>query len=167
MNNRLLSTRTIVFGLAVIGIAAILVVVLSSQPATRPAAVTTPAQSATRVPPGVKPNFTPGPDDPAIYFFEPEDGDQVSSPVYMRIGVQNFNVNNGKVYAHLSIDVPCAAPGERVPTDDSHRFFDKAAFDMNVELSKGAHRLCLQATDKDGVAFDLPGLIEVIDVTVQ
>jgi hypothetical protein len=164
--------RAIIF----IGLLVIIVVIIialtnpaaAPGPAPAPGPTRPPGSGATSVPKPLppKPNVTPGPDDPTLFFFEPEDGDTTDNPVYVRIGNANLGSTTGPVVAHLLIDTGCVTPGQIIPTDDAHLRFDKGQIDRRVELTAGQHRLCLEASDENNIALDGPGMVQVIDINV-
>ncbi len=129
-----------------------------------------PAQpTATSLPPDQlpRPNTTPGPDDPQIYLFEPQDGDLVTSPVLVRYGVSGFDADSSRYQIMLIVDRPCVTPGQAVAADDFHRPFKLRTVTQKIELPAGPHRLCLQALDQSGQPVDGPGMTFVVDITVQ
>ena len=97
---------------------------------------------------GVKPNYTPGPDDPQIFFLEPLDGDVVQDTVSVRFGVSHLDLKDKRVY--LTIDGACAAAGESLTVDDQHLAYEQDRSSLAVALSAGPHRLCVQVTDNKG-----------------
>jgi hypothetical protein len=114
---------------------------------------------------GVKPDYTPGPDEPHIFFMEPLDSDTVSTSTSIRFGVSRLDLNGKRVY--LIIDQPCAAPGETLTVDEHHLAYERDRSDVPVDLSVGPHRLCLQTTDNKGVALNGLGMFQVIDIIAE
>lgn len=170
--NRATQRAIIFIGLLVI---IVVIIIALTNPAAAPGPAPAPgptkplgpgATSAPRpLPP--KPNVTPGPNDPTLYFFEPQDGDTTdNNPVYVRIGNANLGGIVGPVVAHLLIDTGCVTPGQIIPTDDAHLRFDKGQYDREVALTAGAHQLCLQASDENNIALEGPGMVQVIDINV-
>ena len=112
-----------------------------------------------------KPNYTPGPDDPHIFFLEPLDGDSVSDTVAVRFGVSRLDLADKRVF--VVVDQACVTAGGAMPTDAQHLAYKQGLSSMALELSAGQHRLCLQVTDNAGTVLDGPGMLQVIDITVE
>ncbi len=121
--------------------------------------------SAPNGPQAVKPNYTPSPDEPHVFFLEPLDGDSVPTSANIQFGVSHLDLKNKRVY--LIVDRACAAPGGTITTDAQHLLFEGNSANLSIDLNAGPHRLCLQVADNKGVALDGPGMLEVIDVTSE
>jgi len=86
----------------------------------------------------------------AVYFKGLDDGDTVSSPVTVKMGVCGMDVQKaGDVvedagHHHLIIDGNCIAKGESVPKDTTHRHFGKGQTETVLNLESGEHTLALQ-----------------------
>jgi hypothetical protein len=148
----------LVLALAVIGCAG---------PAPAPIQLGPSAPNAPQAPSsaGVSPDYTPGPDDPHIFFLEPLDGDSVPTSLGVRFGVSRLDLEGKRVY--LTIDQACTAVGESLTVDEQHLAYEQDRSSLAVELSVGPHRLCLQVTDNKGVVLDGPGMLQVIDITAE
>lgn len=112
-----------------------------------------------------KPSYTPGPDDPAIFFLEPIEGDSVSSPMPVRFGVSRLDLADKQIF--LVIDQACVAAGGVMTPDAQHLVYKQGRSSLALELSAGQHRLCLQVADNSGVVLDGPGMLQVIDIIVE
>jgi hypothetical protein len=113
----------------------------------------------------IKPNYTPGPDDPRIFFLDPLDGDTMSTSSSIRFGVSRLDLTGKQVF--LTIDRACAAAGEALTVDERHLAYERDQSSLPVDLTAGQHRLCLQVADNTGIALDGPGMLQVIDITAE
>jgi hypothetical protein len=112
-------------------------------------------------------NVEVGPNDPQIFMLEPQDGSQVSSPIYLRIGVSNFPIPISSVGIHVAIDTGCAPAGEKIPQDAQHVSLPVGTLENSrFELPLGQHRLCIQAASQDDIALEGPGMSRVIDLEI-
>lgn len=112
-----------------------------------------------------KPNYTPSPDEPHIFFIEPLDGDSVSGSMAVRFGVSQLDLTGKQVF--LSVDLACAAPGEKLTEDAQHIAYKQGRDRLALQIGPGQHRLCLQVANNSGIALDGPGMIQVIDIVVE
>ena len=112
-----------------------------------------------------KPNYTPSPNEPYIFFLEPLDGDSVSGSMAVRFGVSRLDLTGKRVF--LVVDQACATPGETLTEDAQHLAYKQGQSSLGVALRPGPHRLCLQVADSAGAALDDPGMLQVIDITVE
>jgi hypothetical protein len=108
-----------------------------------------------------------------VYFTNISEGDTVASPVTLQWAAEGFTiepageVKDGAGHLHLMVDVPCVAAGDTVPADDNHLHFGKAQLETSLDLTPGAHSLCLQAADGVHTALPGDGATEVIEITVR
>ena len=85
-----------------------------------------------------------------VYFKNINDGDTVSSPLKVEMGVRGMEVeaagkvNDKKGHHHLIIDKGFIASGEVIPADEQHLHYGKGQVEATVELSPGEHTLTLQ-----------------------
>lgn len=89
-----------------------------------------------------------------VYFKNLKDGETVSSPVKVEMGVDSMKVEPiGQVVAgtghfHIIIDAESHVPeGQMVPNDSTHLHFGKGQIETEVPLSPGKHKLTLQFAD--------------------
>jgi len=86
----------------------------------------------------------------AVYFKGISDGDTVSSPLKISMGVCGMDVRKaGEVvedtgHHHLIIDGDCIAKDETVPKDATHKHFGKGQTETTLNLTPGEHTLSLQ-----------------------
>ena len=135
------------------------------QPPSGPNTPTANAPSARGTP--EKNNVEVGPNDPKIFMLEPQDNSRLSSPIFLRIGVANFPIPVSSMKIHVAVDATCAQPGAAVPEDAQHvslplGVLENSRFDLPV----GQHRLCIQASTRDNIALDGPGMARVIDLDI-
>lgn len=102
---------------------------------------------------------------------EPADGATVTSPVTVRMAASGVAIepaaegvkpNSG--HFHIIVDGECLAAGEVIPADATHLHFGQAQTEVEVPLSSGPHRLCVQVADAAHVATDLT---QVVAITVS
>ncbi len=115
-----------------------------------------------------KNNVEVGPNEAQIFMQEPEDGDGVDSPFYLRVGVANFKIPLNYVTIHIAIDAQCTPAGGTIPEDERHVSLPMGKFDNpRFALPLGQHRLCIQAANQDNIALEGPGMTRVIDLNVE
>ena len=101
--------------------------------------------------------IAPLPDVPAgakVFFKNLKDGQTVSSPVKVEMGVEGIKLDTagaivaGSGHHHLLIDAGDSIPaGQVVPKDSTHLHFGKAQSVAEVKLTPGEHTLTLQYAD--------------------
>jgi hypothetical protein len=86
----------------------------------------------------------------AVYFKGIDDGDVVSSPLTVKMGVCGMDIQKagdvveGTGHHHLIIDGDCIAKGETVPKDANNKHFGKGQTETALNLEPGDHTLTLQ-----------------------
>jgi hypothetical protein len=86
-------------------------------------------------------------------FISPKDGDTVSSPLSIQMGITGMKVHQagdiieGTGHHHLIIDGAYIPENEVVPADNQHIHFGKGQTDTMVKLKPGKHTLTLQFAD--------------------
>lgn len=127
-------------------------------------AVNGPAPSST----AEKINVEVGPNDPQILVLEPQDGSVMDSPIFLRVGVSNFVIPINSLKIHVAIDAACTPAGQVIPEDAQHVSLPQGVLENSrFDLPLGQHRLCLQASNRDSIALEGPGMTRVIDVAIQ
>ena len=101
--------------------------------------------------------ITPLPEVPAgakIYFKNLKDGQTVTSPVKVEMGMDGLKVDTAGVivagagHHHLLVDAGDSIPaGTIVPKDSTHIHFGKGQTSTEVKLAPGEHKLTLQFAD--------------------
>ncbi|WP_232507754.1 DUF4399 domain-containing protein [Ghiorsea bivora] len=86
-------------------------------------------------------------------FISPKDGDTVSSPLLVKMGIKGMRVHKageiieGTGHHHLIIDGAYIPENEVVPADDKHIHFGKGQTETTIKLKPGKHTLTLQFAD--------------------
>ena len=109
--------------------------------------------------------------EPEVYFILPRDGDTVSSPVKVTMGVRGMEVepagqvNEGKGHHHLVINGSYIEKGTVVPADSTHIHYGKGQTEVELELPPGNHSLTMQFADGVHVSYGEP-MSSTIQITV-
>ena len=112
-------------------------------------------------------NVEVGPDEPQIFMLEPEDGDALNSPFFLRIGAANLQVPLLSASVRISLNAPCLAAGETFTEDEQHFSLPVGEWsEPRFTLPAGKYRLCIQVSDSQDVILEGPGLTRIIDVEV-
>ena len=88
-----------------------------------------------------------------VYFVSLKDGDQVTSPVKVEMGVEGMDIEPagepavGKGHHHILIQKEYIDKGVVVPTDSMHLHFGLGQTEAEVELPPGTYTLSLQFAD--------------------
>ena len=93
--------------------------------------------------------------DPAerVFFVEPKDGAEVTSPVKVVMGVEGMTIKpSGGVVAgtghhHILINKGAMRGGKVIPTDATHVHFGKGQTEASLELAPGDYTLTMQFAD--------------------
>jgi hypothetical protein len=99
------------------------------------------------------PEMPATPDNARVFFANLEDGDVVTSPVYIEFGVEGIEVepagpiNEGFGHHHILINETPAPYGEAVAADDTHIHFGGGQTSDTLDLPAGEHTLVLQFAD--------------------
>ena len=116
---------------------------------------------------------TPSPDGAKVYFIEPVDGAEVSSPVTVRFGLSGMGVAPAGVekaktgHHHLIIDQKLEDYESPIPADDNHKHFGGGQTETSIELAPGKHTLQLILGDQNHIPHAPPVESEVITITVK
>lgn len=116
---------------------------------------------------------TASPEGAEVYFIEPNDGAEVSSPVTVRFGLSGMGVAPAGVekaktgHHHLLIDTKLEDYTAPVPADDNHKHFGGGQTETKVELAPGTHTLQLLLGDHNHIPHSPPVESEVITITVK
>lgn len=106
-----------------------------------------------------------------VFFSEPKDGAEVTSPVKLVFGVEGMEVrpagelheNTG--HHHVIIGPAGIAEGEAVPKDEKHIHFGKGQTEAEIELPPGEHKLTMQFADGNHMSYG-EVMAETITITV-
>ncbi|RCX32188.1 DUF4399 domain-containing protein [Thioalbus denitrificans] len=116
---------------------------------------------------------TPAPEGAAVYFIEPADGAEVTSPVTVKFGLKGMGVAPAGVekaatgHHHLIIDADPPPAGQPVPSNDNYRHFGGGQTEVSLDLAPGTHTLQLIMGDMAHIPHDPPVMSERITITVQ
>ena len=112
---------------------------------------------------------------PRVFFTNVEDGDEVTSPVLLTFGVENFTivpatdppeVQEGMGHHHLGINTHCLPSGEVIEKADPWIHFGDGSATIDVQLPPGPAHLALQIGDGEHRTLADEGLCAMIDLTV-
>jgi hypothetical protein len=116
---------------------------------------------------------TPAPENAAVYFVTPLDGDIVSSPVTVRFGLEGLGVapagveREGTGHHHLLVDLDeLPALDQPIPADKHHIHFGGGQTQTTLELAPGEHTLQLLVGDHMHVPHEPPVTSRKITITV-
>jgi len=116
---------------------------------------------------------TPAPAGAKAYIISPKDGDIVSSPVTVKMGLKGMGIAPAGVekkntgHHHLLIDVPLPDLNKPVPKDAQHRHFGGGQTEVQIELMPGTHHLQLLLGDYAHIPHQPPIFSEVVTITVE
>ncbi len=88
-----------------------------------------------------------------VFFSEPKDGAEFTGPVKVVLGVEGIAIKpagevvEGTGHHHILINKGFIAPGQVIPTDNTHRHFGKGQTEASLDLPPGDYRLTLQFAD--------------------
>jgi pyruvate/2-oxoglutarate dehydrogenase complex dihydrolipoamide acyltransferase (E2) component len=115
---------------------------------------------------------TPAPDGARVFFVSPSDGDTVTSPLHIVMGVEGIAikpagaVETGSGHHHIIIGPAGIPEGQVVPADETHIHFGKGQTEADVELEPGEHKLTLQFANGAHTSYG-EVLASTITVTVE
>ena len=99
-------------------------------------------------------------DPPAVRFAEPADGAEVTSPVRIRLAVENLQIVPAgeqvpaSGHHHILVDVDAPAPGTPIPSIDGHFHYGQAQTEFEIEMTSGEHRLIALVGDFAHIPLD-------------
>ncbi len=85
-----------------------------------------------------------------VFFKNLKNGDTVSSPVKVEMGVRGMEVKPaGEIVAgtghhHILINQGAMSSGKVIPNDETHRHYGKGQTEAELELTPGEYKLTLQ-----------------------
>ncbi|MGX1744530.1 DUF4399 domain-containing protein [Bosea sp. NPDC055353] len=115
---------------------------------------------------------TASPNDAAVYFVYPRDGDRIYPTSTIRFGLRNMGVAPAGVakpntgHHHLLVDTGPPSFGEPIPADLNHIHLGGGQTEYKLTLPNGRHTLQLLLADENHVPHDPPVISERITVTV-
>jgi hypothetical protein len=113
------------------------------------------------------------PEDAAVYFITPSDGQTVSSPVTVRFGLRDMGVAPAGVdkentgHHHLIVDADLPPMDLPIPKNEHYRHFGAGQTEVELELEPGTHTLQLLLGDQNHVPHDPPVVSERITIVVE
>ena len=116
---------------------------------------------------------TASPNDAAVYFIYPKDGETIFPNSTIRFGLRNMGVAPAGVakpntgHHHLLVDAPTPALDEPIPSDLNHIHLGGGQTERRITLPPGRHTLQLLLADENHVPHDPPVLSERITVMVM
>ncbi len=119
------------------------------------------------------PSRTASPAGAKVYFVEPKDGAEVTSPVTVKFGIEGMDVvpagteKEHSGHHHLLIDAQLDDVNSPIPADDNHKHFGKGQTETQLELTPGKHTLQLVLGDHSHIPHDPVVQSEVITITVK
>jgi hypothetical protein len=109
---------------------------------------------------------------PRIFFIQPDDGAEVTSPVTFEFGIEGLGLapketyEEGTGHHHIGLTDQCVPAGEAIPEADPWVHLGDASKTIDMQLPPGDYAVTIQLGDGDHVAFEDPGLCQTINITV-
>ena len=112
---------------------------------------------------------------PRVFFANVSDGDEVTSPVSLEFGIENFEIvaaqdpvviEEGKGHHHLAVNGHCLDPGIVIEKAEPWIHFGDGSNTIDVQLPPGPAHLSLQVGDGEHRTLDEEGLCLMINLTV-
>ncbi len=109
---------------------------------------------------------------PRVFFKTPADGETVSSPVFVEMGVEGMEiepagqVKEGFGHHHILINQDFWPKGEIIPSSDSTIHFGKGQTDTQLNLEPGDYTISLQFADGVHTSYG-PEMATSIKITVK
>lgn len=116
---------------------------------------------------------TPSPPGAKVFFVEPVDGAEVTSPVTVKFGIEGMEVvpagteKDHSGHHHVLIDTKLEDVNSPIPADDNHKHFGKAQTEATLELTPGKHTLQMVLGDHNHIPHDPVVQSDVITITVK
>lgn len=119
-------------------------------------------------------SLTAAPDNARLYFISPQDGEKVSSPVNVRLGLSGMGVAPAGVHHdqtghhHILVNMDTPPPMDRpLPATDQIIHLGGGQTETTLDLPSGTHRLQLLLGDHRHIPHDPPVRSEVIEIHVK
>ncbi|MGA1103180.1 MAG: DUF4399 domain-containing protein [Pseudomonadales bacterium] len=116
---------------------------------------------------------TVAPANAKVYFVNLVDGEVVSNPVKVVMGLSGMGIAPAGIdfpetgHHHLVIDAPTPPAGQVIAADERHVHFGKGQTEAVLQLSPGKHTLQLVLGDRNHVPHTPAIVSRVITITVQ
>ena len=114
----------------------------------------------------------PVPEGAKVFFVSPKDGDTVTSPVQIQMGIEGMviepagQIKDGSGHHHIIVDADPIPKGTLVPADDQHWHYGKGQTDAQLTLEPGQHTLQLQLANGVHLSYG-EQMSEKITITVE
>jgi hypothetical protein len=114
----------------------------------------------------------PVPEGAKVFFVSPKDGETLTSPVKIQMGIEGMEVQpagkiqDGSGHHHIIIDADPVTKGTLVPADENHKHFGKGQTETELNLAPGEHTLQLQFANGVHLSYG-EQMSAKIKVTVQ
>lgn len=111
-------------------------------------------------------------EEPSVYFISPADGDTLSSPFIVKMGLKGMRiqpageVNEGFGHHHILVNLPSWPEGEVIPPTDSTVHYGKGQTATDFSLEPGSYTLSLQFADGVHRSYG-ESMAASIDITVK
>jgi len=112
---------------------------------------------------------------PRVFFANLSDGDEVTSPVSIEFGIENYEIvaaqdpiviEEGKGHHHLGVNTHCLEAGVVIEKAEPWIHFGDGSATIDMQLPPGPAHLVLQVGDGEHRTLDEPGLCAMINLTV-
>lgn len=113
---------------------------------------------------------------PSVFFESPKDGQELSSPIEIKFGVQGMTVrpaledmkDKTSGHHHILVDHPQGyiEEGQAIPVDERHIHYGKGQTSATLELSPGVHTLSMQFADGAHLSYGKK-MAATITVTIK
>lgn len=167
-----MSTRTPVFALFFVALAACSADTDAPEDAAKAAAAAEDAVQEQASAPAALPR-TPAPADARVFFITPADGDTVQSPVNIEFGIENMGVapagqdteNTG--HHHLIINAELPPLDQPIPANDNYRHFGDGSTSVSLDVEPGTYTLRMLLGDHLHIPHEPPVYSDPITITVE
>jgi Domain of unknown function (DUF4399) len=116
---------------------------------------------------------TTAPATAKAYFVNLKDGDTVTRPVKVVMGLSGMGIAPAGIefpdtgHHHLIVDAPTPPAGQVIAADANHVHFGKGQTETTLDLAPGKHTLQLVLGDRNHVPHKPAVVSEVITITVR
>jgi len=116
---------------------------------------------------------TTAPTGARVYFVNLKDGDTVTRPVKVVMGLSGMGIAPAGIefpdtgHHHLIVDAPTPPAGQVIAADTNHIHFGKGQTETMLELEPGRHTLQLVLGDRNHVPHQPAIVSDVIAITVR
>lgn len=114
----------------------------------------------------------PVPEGAKVFFVSPKDGDTVTSPVQIQMGIEGMviepagQIKDGSGHHHIIVDAEPIPKGTLVPADAQHWHYGKGQTDAQLTLAPGQHTLQLQLANGVHLSYG-EQMSQKITITVE